>query len=160
MNGEEGLSSAVFWILQLTLIWTLQRLQVHHCQEELRSHRDGESLRSPHLQWALEHIDSAGIPSKLCTSDLPDVLFSQEVIYMPCSVFNLSAHRDAYLMPTLVSARTSFPGLEHRDHREITTMPHWLLSPTGGNSPLQESPSPVLPSLSVFVLLFKWLCFA
>lgn len=139
------MSSAVFWILQLTLIWTLQSLQVHHCQEELRSHRDGEGLRLPHLQWALEHIDSAGIPSKRCTSDLPDVLFSQEVIYMPCSVLNLSAHRDAYLMPTLLSARTPFPGLEHRDYREITTTPCWLLSPTGETSPLQESRGAPLP---------------
>lgn len=41
MNGEGGMSSAVFWILQPTLIWAFRRLQLHHCQEELRSHRDG-----------------------------------------------------------------------------------------------------------------------
>lgn len=158
------MSSAVFWIRQPTLIWTFQSLQLHHCQEDLRSHRVGESLRLPHLQWALERIDSAGIPPKLCTSDLPDVLFSQEVIYMACSVLNLSANRGAHLMPTLVSARTSLPGLEHTGHGEATTIPCWLLSPsscrTGEIPPLRESPGHALPSLSVFVLLFKWLCFA
>lgn len=42
LSGEGGMSSAVFWILQPTLIWAFWRLQLHHCQEEeLRSHRDG-----------------------------------------------------------------------------------------------------------------------
>lgn len=124
------MSSAVFWILQPTAVWTFQRSQLHHCQEKLRSHQDGESLRLPHLQWTLEHIDSAGIPAKLCTSDLPDVLFSQEVIYMACSVLTVSANRDAYLTPTLVTAGTSLPCLEHTDHREVTAIPCLLLSPT------------------------------
>lgn len=151
------MSSAVFWILQLTLIWTLQSLQVHHCQEELRSHRDGEGLRLPHLQWALEHIDSAGIPSKRCTSDLPDVLFSQEVIYMPCPQ-PLCSQRCLFDANTFV-CKDTFPwfgaqGLQRNHHNALLAAQSHRWDSTSPGEPRCSPPSPCLCcSLNGFVLL-------